>query len=297
MLKIVYIILRRKISDISLNMIRRSYKFPQGIYVQKLLTVQMIALLRELFFMNISKAEVHSVISYKAYMNEEECDQLYNSQFEPMEFPWLSEVREWVNKTYDTRLLTIALSSGSREGGWKRFLFYFYDQNDKIPRIQLEGGSYREDMSAIDHKIAEVSGLEEGSFDSYIICDFVSQWKRYLTSVKKQNDLDDEIDAFFKDVDLEVRVHHEQCIAKTKEEAGEFLLSEKYKTIKKQIYDLLKTYDKYDLLEEKDIKLFVDYKEHKDSLGYQYGMWAADLMEEQITEYENSLINACYESR
>ncbi len=247
--------------------------------------------------MNISKAEAFSVISYKAYMNEEECDQLYNSQFEPMEFPWLSEVREWVNKTYDTRLLTIALSSGSRKGGWKRFLFFFYDQNDKIPRNYYEDGGSQGDMSDVNYKIAEVSGLEEGSFDSYIICDFVSKWKRYLTSVKKQNDLDYEIDAFFKDVDLDIYFHHEICIAKTKEEAGEFLLSEKYKTIKKQIYDLLKTYDKYDLLEEKDIKLFVDYKEHNDSLGYQYGMWAADLMEEQITEYENSLINAYYESR
>lgn len=228
----------------------------------------------------------------KAYMNEEECDQLYNSQFEPMEFPWLSEVREWVNKTYNTRLLTIAFNVG--KWGGKRFFFYFYDENDKIPRIRLEDDGFREDMSAIDHKIAELSGLEEGSFDSVIsrYSSFVSHWKRYLTVVKKQHDLDDEIDAFFKDVDLEVCVHHQRCIAKTKAEAGKFLLSEKYKTIKKQIYDLLKSYDKYNLLEENDIELFVDYKGHRDSLGYKYGMWVDDLMEEEMIKYEKGLINA-----
>ncbi len=75
-----------------------------------------------------------------------------------MEFPWLSEVREWVNITYNTRVLTIGLSPKG-----KRFLFYFYDKNNNIPRIYLKDGGSYEDMSAINYKIAEVSGLDEKS--------------------------------------------------------------------------------------------------------------------------------------
>ena len=227
----------------------------------------------------------------KVYMNEEECDQLYNSQFEPMEFPWLEEVREWVNKTYNTRLLTIALSSGSSKGRWKRFLFFFYDKNDRIPRIYYEGGGSEEDMSGINHKIAELSGLEEGSFDSVISSYFVSQWKRYLTVVKKEHDLSKQIKSFFKKVKMIELLHCEICIMKTKTDAGKFLLSEEYKIIKKKIYELLKSYDKYDLLEEKDVMLFVDYKEHMDKITM-YGRWVQDLMEEEMIEYENGLINA-----
>lgn len=227
-------------------------------------------------------------------MNEEECDQLYNSQFEPMEFPWLEEVREWVNKTYNTRLLTITLNDGGRKGGWKRFLFFFYDMDDKIPRIYYADGGSREDMSDINRKIAEVSGLEEGSFDSVILrySNFVSQWKQYLTVVKKQNDLNDKIKTFFKGVDFFSLLYHcEVCVMKTKVKAGEFLLSEEYKIIKKKIYDLLKSYDKYDLLEEKDVTFFVDYKESMER-GPMYARWVDDLTEEEIIEYENGLINA-----
>lgn len=229
----------------------------------------------------------------KIYMNEEECDQLYNSQFEPMEFPWLSEVREWVNKTYNTRLLTITLNESGRNGGWKRFLFFFYDMNDKIPRIHYAGGGSEEDMSDINRKIAEVSGLEEGSFDSIISMygDFVSQWKRYLTVVKKQHDLTGQIKAFFKKVKVIELIHGELCIMKTKVKAGEFLLSEEYKIIKKKIYDLLKIFDKYDLLEEKDVMLFVDYKDHKDKITM-YGRWVEDLTEGEMIAYEKELIDA-----
>lgn len=72
--------------------------------------------------------------------------------------------------------------------------------NDKIPRIHYAGGGSEEDMSGINRKIAEFSGLEEVSFDSVIsrYSNFVSQWKRYLTVVKKQHDLTGQIKAFFK---------------------------------------------------------------------------------------------------
>lgn len=222
-------------------------------------------------------------------MNEEECDQLYNSQFESMEFSWLEEVREWVNKTYNTRLLTIAFSVG--KWGGKRFFFYFYNKNDKIPRIYYADGGAREDMSDINHKIAEVSGLEEGSFDSVISRNFVSQWKRYLIVVKKEHDLSDQIKAFFKNVNVIELLHCNICVMATKVKAGEFLLSEEYKIIKKKIYDLLKSYDKYNLLEEKDVTLFVDYKEHMDKISM-YGRWVDYLTEDEMIEYENGLINA-----
>lgn len=222
----------------------------------------------------------------KWYMNEEECDMLYNSQFEPMGYPWLSEVREWVNKTYNTRVLTIGLTP---KGG--RFLFYFYDKNNNIPRIYLnDGGSY-EDMSAINKKIAEVSGLKENDFDSVISGNFANSWKIYLTNGQVPEELRACINNLFKDVDTFERYYYKECIMKTKEDAKRFLLSEEYKNIKKGVYDLLKTHDKYDLLEENDICIFVDYKEHKEKISM-YGRWVNDLSDDEMAKYENSIINS-----
>lgn len=222
----------------------------------------------------------------KWYMNEEECDMLYNSQFEPMEFPWLSDVRKWVNETYNTRLLTIGITPKG-----KRFLFYFYDKNNNIPRIHLDDGGSYEDMRNINYRIAKVSGLKEKDFDSVISGDFVSHWKIYLTSGKVPQNLSDRINDLFKNVNVFERFYYKECIMKTKAEAKQFLLSEEYTAIKKRVYDLLKSHDKYDLLEEKDVCIFVDYKEHMEKISM-YGRWVNDMSDKEKNEYENSIINS-----
>lgn len=120
---------------------------------------------------------------------------------------------------------------------------------------------------------------------------FVSWWKGYLTGEKLPKELRDSINNLFKGVDTFERTYYKVCIMKTKEEAKQFILSEEYKNIKKGIYNLLKTHDKYDLLEEDDICVFVDYKEHMESLK-DYVMWLYDMSNEEKIEYDNELINS-----
>lgn len=59
--------------------------------------------------------------------------------------------------------------------------------------------------------------------------------------------LSDRINSLFNDIGVFERFYYKKCIMETKAEAKRFLLSEEYSAIKKKIYDLLKSHDKYDL--------------------------------------------------
>lgn len=79
------------------------------------------------------------------------------------------------------------------------------------------------------------------------------------------------------------------CVLKTKKDAKEFLLSDDYKRLKKQIYELLKSYDEYDVLEEDHIRIFVDYMEHMKSIPM-YGRWVDDLSNEESDKHFKMLL-------
>ena len=79
------------------------------------------------------------------------------------------------------------------------------------------------------------------------------------------------------------------CVLKTKKDAKEFLLSDDYKRLKKQIYELLKSYDEYDVLEEDHIRIFVDYMEHMKSIPM-YGRWVDDLSNDESDKHFKMLL-------
>lgn len=76
----------------------------------------------------------------------------------------------------------------------------------------------------------------------------------------------------------------------TKEKARDFLLSKYCKIIKKRCFELLKPYDDYNVLKKDDIKIFIDYKENKESVPM-YSRWVQEMRNEQFEEYEKSIIN------
>lgn len=80
------------------------------------------------------------------------------------------------------------------------------------------------------------------------------------------------------------------CVLNTKEEARKFLLSEDIQHVKKQIYNLLKPYDEYDVLKKEDIDIFVDYEEHMESISM-YSRCIRDSNKEDLEFYKNQIIN------
>ena len=52
---------------------------------------------------------------------------------------------------------------------------------------------------------------------------------------------------------------------------------------------MLKPYDDYNVLKKDDIKIFIDYKENKESVPM-YSRWVQEMRNEQFEEYEKSII-------
>ena len=80
------------------------------------------------------------------------------------------------------------------------------------------------------------------------------------------------------------------CVLETKEEAKKLLLDNNYTWIRQQIFDLLKPYDDYNVLEVDDIRIFVDYKENKEKTPM-YVRWVQEMRNEDLEAYERTLIN------
>lgn len=225
---------------------------------------------------------------------KEELNEFYNSQFEPMAFPWLSEVKQCIETTYDIKLITIAYENKENT---HKFYICLYDLDDYL-KIASEDGCI------IPHKLRTIENNIKGIFEKHsgynredISCNisgrfFKSQVLEYIL-VRKSFELKDEIKAFFSHLSL-VYLSVEIpsiCVFETKEEAKRFLLDDEYNKIRKQIFDLLKPYDEYDVLKESHIMIFVDYKENKERIPM-YSRWVHDLNTEEWDKYENSIINA-----
>lgn len=46
--------------------------------------------------------------------DEKDLDEMYSYRNEPMVFPWLDDVKEWLEKTYSVRILTIAYTQNEK---------------------------------------------------------------------------------------------------------------------------------------------------------------------------------------
>ena len=71
----------------------------------------------------------------KIYLNKDELKEYYNYQFESMEFTWLNDVKKWIEKKYDVKIMTILYEFTIDK--IHRFILYLYsyDQHKNIPLV------------------------------------------------------------------------------------------------------------------------------------------------------------------
>ena len=218
-------------------------------------------------------------------------DEFYKCQLEPMEFPWLSDVKKWIEDTYDVTVMTISYEL--RYGNIDVFTIYLKKQSE-LNNLPLVGESIWDfHCEEIENRIKM---YYTPATNNLLICElgfytFELRAKNYLRN-NKCIELKEEIKSLFGPYNPTYICHDMPiiCVLKTKKEARNFLLSEDIKRIKKQIYDLLKTYDEYDVLKEKDISIVVDYEKHKNSISM-YSRYIHDMSKEDLENYENQIIN------
>lgn len=232
-------------------------------------------------------------ILQKTCLNKDELNEYYNYQFEPMEFPWLNDVKEWIEKKYDVKVMTILYEFTIDK--IHRFILYLYsyDQHKNIPLVGDNFWEYH--CEEIETFISNYFKVEDGE---KIECKlgnstFVTCVRRYLLSLLYRLDiLESEVKSLFirfKPIYLSLG-NPIICVLETKEKARDFLLSNYFEIIKKKCFDLLKPYDDYNVLKKDDIKIFVDYKENKE-LVPMYSRWVQEMRNEQFEEYEKSIID------
>ena len=78
---------------------------------------------------------INKNILEKSVMAKEELDGFYNAQFEPMEFPWLSDVKAWIEKGYDVKIMTILYEFTIDKIHKFTLYLYSYEQHKNIPLV------------------------------------------------------------------------------------------------------------------------------------------------------------------
>ena len=222
---------------------------------------------------------------------KKEIDLFYNCQFEPMFFPWLDDVKKWIEKTYNTKVVTISYEFTCKKN--HEFCLYLYFNKD-LNRIPLEGSnSLNLHAKTIEEKILEHLVLETDEKVECYLSHYTFQLRAKLYLLKnKASDLEKEIESYFKHLDLiYLNARDRICVFNSIEEAKKFLLSEEYNVIKKNIYDLLNQFDDYNVLALDDIRIFVDYKKNYENTPM-WGRWVHDLSKEEWDKYEKSIIDS-----
>lgn len=226
---------------------------------------------------------------------KEELNQFYNSQFEPMVFPWLSEVKQCIETTYDIKLITITYENKENT---HQFEICLYELDDYLKIVSEDGRIIPQKQHAVENFINNmVEKYMEYDNGEEIICKisqtfFKSKVLEYLY-MRKSFELKNEIEALFSHLSpVYCSVENPSiCVFETKEDAKRFLLGDEYNKIRKQIFDLLKPFDDYNILKESHIRIFADFRENKERIPM-YSRWVHDLYDQEWDEYENSIINS-----
>ena len=229
----------------------------------------------------------------KTYMSKAEIDAFYNSQFEPMEFPWLSDVKAWIEKTYDVRVMTILYEITNENV--RRFTLYLYSsaEHDKIP---LAGGRalWHGHCTEIENVISNYLKCDEKIECKLKYTNFETSARKYLFSLLgRTGKIRDETEPLFDKLDPIYLLLGGPiiCVLETKRKARDFLLSDNYKYIRKKCFDLLKPHDDYNvLLNEEDIRIIVDHGGNYKS-GTMYGLWRSEMSLEEQKKLEDEIIN------
>ncbi len=220
---------------------------------------------------------------------KEEIDLFYNCQFEAMSFPWLKNVKKWIEETYNTKVVTISYEFTCKNV--HEFCLYLYF-NEDLKRIPLEGTTpLNLHAKTIEEKILEHLVLEAGERIECFLSHYTFQLRAKLYLLKnKASELKKEIESYFTHLNLiYLDVRDRICVFNSIKEAKNFLLSREYNAIRKRIYDLLKQFDDYDVLALDDIRIFIDYKEHYEKTPM-WGRWVRDLSKKEWDKYERSII-------
>lgn len=232
---------------------------------------------------------ISNEILNKTYMNEDDLDAFYNSQFEQMEFPWLENVRQWIIEAYNAKVMTISYKCWN-ENNRDFWLYCFSDDDDA--RIPYEGEMNQESAKTVERKIAELSGFPLSSITCRKDWSFVDHCKLYLNS-NVSFKFKDELPKFYKEYSPFVVVNRgKTCVFNTKKEAKDFLLNGGYEKVRRKLFDLLKPFDRYNVLEEADVRILVDFKDNYIKWGDCYCRWIDDLSEREWDEYMRKIIES-----
>lgn len=222
-------------------------------------------------------------------MSKSELDKFYNSQFEPMEFPWLDNIKKMIETNYDVKVMTITLKIQPSN----LHLFRMYVEKFPDATKQVLSKYKKDEILEEIYKYYNSVDKEDIKF-SIFVQSFEDRAKEYLTCTKSY-EYKEIIASYFDYLFPVCMMCYNSvyiCTLGTKEEAKRFLMSQEYGKIRNQIYDLLKPFDDYDVLRLEDIRMLVDYEEHK--LTYPDNFYIQCLGEwndEQINEHHESIIN------
>lgn len=226
------------------------------------------------------------------FMNKERLDAFYNLQFEPMEFPWLSDVKILIEKTYDVRVMYILYEFTNEK--IHRFTLYFYSY-DEAQKITLVGGQafWCGHCAEIEDVISNYFKCNEKIECKTTYLNFENCARRYLFSLLGiLGRIRDEIEPLFNKLDPIYLLlgYPIICVLETKEKARDFLLSDYYGTVRKKCFDLLKPHDDYNVLSnEEDIRIIVDHGGNfKPGM---YGLWLSEISLEEQKKLEEEIIN------
>lgn len=217
--------------------------------------------------------------------DEKELDEMYGYRNEPMDFPWLSNVRKWLEETYGAKVLTIAHRQQDKTHFFYVFLWY-RDDMEKIP--------HEMDKKLLELRINTAEKKIQEYIDEEVLCliaaeSFDSKVRGFIA--RKAADVKAETAALFEHLNpCYLSDMGNICVLPTKNDAKAFLLSEDYQNIRKQLSVILKKLDRYDVFTENDVRIFVDYKQNMDRTPM-WGMWARELSREDMDKYEDSIIN------
>ena len=107
---------------------------------------------------------INKNILEKSVMAKEELDGFYNAQFEPMEFPWLSDVKAWIEKGYDVKIMTILYEFTIDKIHKFTLYFYSYEQHKNIPLVGDNFWEYH--CEEIETIISHYLKIEDGTFQN-----------------------------------------------------------------------------------------------------------------------------------
>ena len=225
-------------------------------------------------------------------LTEEELDEVYNMQFEEPEPEWLAEFKHRMEEIYGIRLIAVEYRKDL-----DCVIYYMYDYLADSKKLPANERSYlmstppalRSMLLELCQQEPEITAKTEIRAQ---VC-FVGAARHTLIK-QKGSELEDI-------VMNELRKHSYKIfkvfwnfypiaiVFRTKEEAKRFLLSEIRPKLIHSCYEKLKTYDKYDVLREDALSVFVDYEENYEKT-HMWGRWAREANAEDRHRWEKKII-------